>query len=868
MRFSIISLAVMASLTHASELCRVDDEITLLDNSDYRALQQENYASYSRDLVSGEELLSSPGMELSLKGELPGELDLFARTSGKLTTGPASALTLTETESTNILRAIGRPAEEIAAGTLEALGPVGDALAVGLWAMDVANTFEDESQTAYDRFVSVLSIVDVFGILRIPQQAIDRQIIANRWDSIASGDHYSYTIHQDLATEQDQLDKERWGSYAEGYHYFLERTTLDYMADVAMKYQLHYQELVHGQTQLAQELINGIDQALYASLMSHLAPDTHNGRVLLSEMRSHCLTENTSLFALITPDTAVSNNNRPSGSSVSERDINRAYGRLQMCQTELLGRVTSRLKAFTQGELSGFDQEHIRQALTHTLEAKKKIVTATLATLKQNKARIIHEMHEEGHQAINRLFDSNSVPQVYQFIKTQARRAAIDEIVRSELGRPATAAELNSGTIVLTPESESCTMTAIGFADTCTTTPAVTRQFHDGQDEVVRTIVPKDRAHYLALFDDHLDRLIRLGWNSDYHENWLSDVVVADYQRERHDLTEARNLKSEVQRWLFGDVSGICSKDCLSWSPGYLNSVGVNQNSSLHTINQWLANAPTSPTRTRLSKLKQLVPQAIAAEWNAKGWQEYRYFAHPYSVDLRTQAPKVYQALEFAIQHGSTTTDQLVYAAKRAMTGAYQTAHEQAPGWLERQFGDLHRYIAIARLQRKTTGHSGQGPATHLFSETLPGHLVRFASDTPAQNLTTALNSWLQQANTSNWTIEYDHHTTPPLTITPPNQQALNEEPVVQQISALNSAMQTYSNHALLQRSRPLRNALDYTPLQSWVTDLSTTPSVIAVPFMSQWFEEVDAYLGDIRFTQAKAKAKLEALNAPISGNR
>ncbi|WP_273992144.1 hypothetical protein [Vibrio parahaemolyticus] len=854
----------MASLTHASELCRVDDEITLLDNSDYRALQQENYASYSRDLVSGEELLSSPGMELSLKGELPGKLDLFPETSGKLTTGPASALTLTETESTNILRSIGRPAEEISAGPLEALGPVGDALAVGLWAMDVANTFEDESLTAYDRFASVLSIVDVFGILRIPQRAIDRQIIANRWDSIASGDHYSYTIHQDLATEQDLLDKERWGSYAEGYHQFLERTTLDYMTDVAMKYQLHYQELVHGQTQLAQELINGIDQALYASLMSHLAPETHNGRVLLSEMRSHCQAENAALFALLTPDTAVSNNNRPSGSSVNERDIKRAYGRLQVCQIELLGRVTSRLKAFTQGELSGFDQAHIRQALTHTLEAKKKIVTATLTALEQNKARIIHEMREEGHRAINRLFDLNSVPQVYQFIKAQARRAAIDEIVRSELYRPATEAELASGTIILEEAYETCSpQGALG----CLTTPAVIRQFHDGQDEVVRAIVPKDRAHYLAMFDDHLGRLIRNGGLGEYHEIWLSSIV-ADYQRERHDLTEARNLNSEVQRWLFGDVSGDCTGDCATWNDRYLIKFGVHPNASLHTINKWLAaEYPRGSGRTRVGKLKQLVPQAISAEWNAKGWQAYRYFAHPYSVDLRTQAPKVYEALEFAIQHGSTTTEQLVYALKREMTGAYQTAHEQAPGWLEHEFGDLHRYIAIARLQRKTTGHSGLGPTTHLFSETLPGHLVRFASDTPAQNLATALNSWLQPANTSHWTVEYDDHTTPPLIITPADQQALNEEPVVQQISALNSAMQTY-NHALQQRSTPLGYALDYTPLQSWVTDLSTNPSVIAMPFMSQWFEEVGAYLGDVRFTQAKAKAKLEALNAPISGNR
>lgn len=732
--------------------------------------------------------------------------------------------------------------------------------------MDVANTFQDESQTAYDRFASVLSIVDVFGILRIPQRAIDRQIITHRWDSIASGDHYSYTVHQDLASEQDQLDKMRWQGYAEGYHHFLERTTLDYLTDVGLKYQLHYQELVHGQTQLAQELINGIDQALYTSLMTHLAPNTRDGRILLSDIQAQCQTENAALYALLAPDTTVSHPNRPSRHTVSEREINRVYGQLQNCQTELLGNITAQLKAFTQGQLTGFDQAHIRQLLTHTLEAKKKIVTTTLASLEQNKARLMHEMQEEGHKAIQHLFDSNSVPQVYQFIKSQARRAAIDEIVRSTLYRPATAAELASGTIVLEPESESCTMTATGIADTCTTTPAVTRQFHDEQDAVVSAIAPKDKSHYLALFDDHLGRLIRTGWNAEHHEEWLSKVVT-DYQRERHDLAEARTLKNEVSRWLFGDVSGICSSDCNGWSQGYLNKFGVNSNASLYTIERWLvAEYSGGSNRTRVGKLKQLVPRAIAAEWDAKGWQTYRYFAHPYSVDLKAHAPKVYKALEFAIQHGSTTNAQLVSSVKRVMTGAYQTAHEQDPSWFERELGDFHRYLAIARLQRKTTGHSNPASTTHLFNETLPWHLTRFASDVPAQRLTTALNTWLQSANTSNWVVEYDHHTTPPLTITPPNQQVLNDEPIAQQISALNSAIQTYRIYALQQRSKPLRNALDYTPLQSWVTNLSVNPSVVAVPFMSQWFEQVDTYLGEMRFTQAKAK--LESLNAPIVGNR
>ncbi|MCG7499735.1 hypothetical protein MHO82_22985 [Vibrio sp. Of7-15] len=661
----------------------------------------------------------------------------------------------------------------------------------------------------------------------------------------------------------------RWRDYAEGYHRFLERTTLEYLTDLGLKYQLHYQELVHGQTQLAQELINGIVQALYASLMTHLAPETHHGgRMLLSEIQTQCQTENTALYALLTPEETALNSNRPSRGSVSERDINRAYGQLQDCQIELLGNVTSQLKAFTQGQLTGFDQPHIRQLLTHTLEAKKKIVTTTLISLDQNKARLIHEMQEQGHSAINHLFDSNSVPQVYQFIKNQARRAAIDEIVRSTLYRPATTAELNSGTIVLEPESESCTMTATGFADTCTTTPAVTRQFHNEQDTVVSAIAPKDKSHYLALFDDHLGRLISTGWNTDHYEDWLSRIV-SDYQRERHDLVEYRTLKNEVNRWLFGDVSGDCSGDCARWNDGYLNKFGVNSNASLYTIERWLvAEYSGGSSRTRVGKLKQLVPRAIAAEWNAKSWQTYRYFAHPQSIDLKAQAPKVYAALENEIQHGATTNARLVSTIKRAMTGAYQAAHEQEPGWIAQQFGDFHRYLAIARLQRKTTGHSDPGSTTHLFNETLPWHLTRFASDTPEQRLTTALDSWLQPANTNSWVVEYDYHTTPPLTITPSNQKILSETSIAQQISALNSAVQTYRNHTLQQRSQPLRNALDYTPLQSWVANLSANPSMTAVPFMSQWFEQIDTYLGEVRFTQAKAKAKLEALNAPIVGNR
>ena len=222
MKNFFVFMLFASSMASASEFCHIDDETYILDEESYRVLQRENYATFSHDFIPSDALIAAPQAELAIKGEVPETSEIFSNTSLKLVEGPDEALAMTSSESARLLRTMGRTAEEIAAGALEAMGPVGDALAVGLWAMDVAETFEEESSTAYDRFASIMGLIDWFGILRIPEREIDRNIIASRWDKVANGEHYSFTVHDDLATEQDRTDKERWGHFSNGYHDFLE----------------------------------------------------------------------------------------------------------------------------------------------------------------------------------------------------------------------------------------------------------------------------------------------------------------------------------------------------------------------------------------------------------------------------------------------------------------------------------------------------------------------------------------------------------------------------------------------------------------------------------------------------------------------
>lgn len=866
-----LSILAVSSPVLGSEFCPIDDEQYLLDEESYRVLQQDNYRIFSREVSPTDALLTSPQGELAIKGELPEALDVFSATALNLTRGPDEALALTSAESLRLLRSMGRTAEKVAAGALEALGPVGDILAVGLWAEDVAETFADESRTAYDRFESIMGLIDVFGLLKVPERDIDRKIIASHWDSIASGEHYSYTLHQDLATQQDHIDKVRWAHFSDGYDKFLQRTTLDFLIDVGLKYQLHYIEAVQGQTQMAQELINGIDQELYKSLMTHLALNEAAERTFSADIQHGCAAESRQLLTLLAQEASGLDNNRPGGAQIDERELNSKLARVQSCQLQKISHLADNLYRMSQGDLAGFSASQTRAFFTQAFDAKQNIIDTAAANLALIRFKLIDEMRQQGHQAIGQLFASGAVAGTQDFILRQGSRSAIDEMVRSLLYRSATASELDSGLIVLAPSYETCVSQGTLFPHTeCTTTPAITRQFNVNQDDILSTIRSPQIEEYLAMFDEHLGMLIDAGWNIEYQEHWLQ-VQATHFLTQQTARPEAERLDAEVRRWLFDrDLGGDCtggSLKCGGWNSGYLADDGVHRDASLRTIENWLAGYGDNifgddNHSSRIYGLKYLVPLAIKARWRSEEWEKYHYFAHPSSVDIQATAPKIYAGLIQARERGATTVEALVASMKVTMKLAMDFAETQEPAWLNEQIGDFHRYAVIAKLQRKTTGHPDPASSTHLFNETLPANLTRFATGDISRDyrarLELSLGMFLTATDPQDWQASYGTNAQTPLRISHVDgrrYQDIDALTLAEQLAAIQVVTQEY-----IDRTEQGCD-VDFAPLQAAFFAMSGNQNLQLLPFLPRFVHELGMGVDSLAFIQAIASSRMAELN-------
>lgn len=93
-----------------------------------------------------------------------------------------------------------------------------------------------------NRFATVMSLIDWFGFLKLSEREINRKILTARWNRVAAADIYSFTVHEDIVTQQDKKDKQYWADLASGQQHMLEALAKGYASDVALIYQQHYQK--------------------------------------------------------------------------------------------------------------------------------------------------------------------------------------------------------------------------------------------------------------------------------------------------------------------------------------------------------------------------------------------------------------------------------------------------------------------------------------------------------------------------------------------------------------------------------------------------------------------------------------------------
>ncbi|MEZ9672205.1 hypothetical protein [Vibrio lentus] len=743
-RLALIS-AIISSSAGAFEICKIGDEYNVLDSESFHQIRQKNYDAFSDGITPENLFPSAPEHIIDLKPSLSEASDILPETATLLDTGPASAIAIEPIEATRLMETLGRSTSSLAKGALEALGPIGDAVAVGLWANDVANSFQDESRTSYDRFATVMELVDWFGVLKLPAREIDRQILSSRWDRIAAGDHYSYRVHDDLITQQDLRDKNHWAELASDQQAMWNAVARGFATDLALKYQQHYQEVVKAQTIMAEELITAVDHELRKAMFSQLALDHKDSRLFASDIAASC-NEETRVLADLYPEHDAEESNSLPPALPSKRQANRALAKLQHCQQNLLDQAIAKLNELRTGQIEGLDQAAVQQLYTRTLAAKTQIIETADNHVNLLKSKLQKEMFTQGEIAVERLFRSGSVETMHNFFKGQAERNAIDEMTRSILGRPATTQEIRNKEIILQSGYRKCVRIGILGGDPnfrgCVEyawIPAETRPFNPSEDTVIAQIYPPNKEAVKRVLFDTLSTLIADGWNSEDEEHWLEQQIL-NFSAQQRLKQQAEFDKQQVYHWLLDSsamLEGECGggSACAGWSLSYLQKENLSRQASLHYINNWHANYSGKGAYVhskRYQKLGGLITAALESEWQAKRAVEFYSFTYPGSIDLQKNAPLIYSALKSSsldLAHLEGNTLQLAKGiVKTRLAEAISVSDSNGVEWLHSQVGQFQRYTSIIHSQHISTGHyaSGEGQVTALFSEMLPAHLMRY----------------------------------------------------------------------------------------------------------------------------------------------
>ncbi|MBU2897738.1 hypothetical protein [Vibrio hepatarius] len=765
MKFRQLALicAMTSPYANALQVCTIGDEYRVLEGEGLHQIRKSNYQTFSEDLTPNNLFGSNPIHQSETKPSLIETEEIFPETSSLLDVGPTSVVTLEAEEAASMLKTIGRSAMGAAKGAIEVLGPVGDAVMVGLWANEVAQSFKNETNTGYDRFATVMSLVDWFGVLRLPEREIDRQILVSRWNKVAAGEHYSFTVHNDIVTQQDKKDKQHWADLSKGQQAMLEDLARGFAADLALKYQQYYQEAVLAQTRLTEALVSAIEEEKYKAIYNKLSLEESGKRVFSSDFSSSCQAEVDALLALY-PEQEINNNRPPL--IPSKQQASRALANLQHCQQGQLDSALSLLNRVRSGAVEGLDGQSMHRLYQQTLNAKITIVETAALQLEQIKTKLIAEMRSEGHSVIEQLFESGAVESAHHYFTNQADYLAIDEMSRSIFGRQATATELRQKYFVVQEGYRKCTKIGILGGDPnfrgCTQytwIPAEIEKYDSSKDAVISQMVMPNPEVIKQVFEQSLENLIDSGWNAHQEEHWLEKQIL-NFSEKQRIILKAEQDKSIVMRWLFDSSQAIDSEcgggnGCAGWSTEYLNKEHLSRNSSLHHIANWYARTKNSGYYVhskRRKKLESLIPQALESEWQANHIKGFYSYIYPGSFDLDKFAPFISSALKDSNLDVTDLAATLALAkgiVKTHIAEAVNTAEQQNEGWLNQQIGDFHRYISIVHAQNTSTGHyaSGEPGATGIFSEPLPAHLLRYMILDQYQNINEEEPSYYYSTN-------------------------------------------------------------------------------------------------------------------------
>lgn len=548
---------VPTTCTYAIEVCPVPDKTKY---EDLKALQSDfksRHANYitentGKAIFDESDLAEQTHQSYFSPDEEPdGFSSLFPDVSEELGR-IGESITTSNTETAEILadNILNSSLETVGADASEALGPVGEIVAVGLWGEGIISTFENQSSTNFDKASSVLSIIPVVGdILGAIKEPVDRKILDERAHRIQ---HSGYPFDRQNPELNDyNQDRERWERLASNFdQFFIPILAKSVIEDVTLEMEHVYQTAVKAHNQSLAHMFSKIDYEYFKSNQADIIKHQSGEQVRVhGNLDKICSTH------------AIDSINR----------INCIKDKVYL---ERLEELTRFIESRSYNEIAA-------QNATYA-SLRKRAVDQSLENLQNIRQGLKEKIRTLSVARWNKVVASNWFRNIGNMLYENTYIPAFHEFANNQLNRVPTQTEINEGRLTIKEPRESCTGTVLIY---CRDVPGEYRSFNDHADSRLKYSV---NAVNNIRNQNHLNQLMQIQIDSylpnllsgealsaglgelDKRPTWFSmvDLMVANYQEQLNGPRQAMNqIKSSIQNIMQSNPNG-------SWSRGYIETQG------------------------------------------------------------------------------------------------------------------------------------------------------------------------------------------------------------------------------------------------------------------------------------------------------
>lgn len=685
---SFIALVAFSPATYS--LCFIDD---VSDTQSLNSFDRQRLEGHLHQQIFSEPQFGSALGELEHASQQQLFTEAWPLTEEALNSVPAvseSALS-----GPAILNRLG----QAGSSTLEVLGPVGDAFAVGAWVENMASTFSQESATRLDKAASVFSIVPLVGDeLNMLSNDIKYFAAKEKIEEFESQTHYVFNDHNP--------DFNRFHHKKEDAIKLIEQYDRHVNASIEMY----------------------IDQLLLAADTEYRRIAAGYDRQLARQMARMDL-EYLKVYGHISER---SNLNQPLCFGVDENPTN------------LLNCVKSQGQDRLQLIAQQLSSSELNQLSLKIHEAKRSLVQTSMNNLQGHKDALFNDVIARA---------KHHIPQVYQYsglnrqiLEGRARMSGLREYAKVNWNVDYLSEEqLNTATFEVKPARECWGIPSVypggiqASIDACKDSGALYDSYHFSKDQELVNAINKDLSFDV---NSYVSQRINQGWKAGLLRSKLINVAYS------YTFGQVVNQTFETLVLQLSTISVLPYQTTLT---EYLKSKGLDgadpeQRKNWYQLSRWYELLLTQkPSGGPLSNMKQyevfrafiqpVFEKAIAAAYLRDVYYSIPYPSVYSAKNLRFYSPIMADTFEQTIDTSSVDSmqaslgkaiDQIMQKVRQA-----NTANE-----LHYLLGDLTLYAQIAQHQQSEVNIrlSSEG-STQLFNSSLSSVHKQYLNEAHQQDL-------------------------------------------------------------------------------------------------------------------------------------